>query len=368
MKILQSCLSPSWGGLEISALRTTIQLKARGHELGLLCSENSTLSDEALKNGIEVFSLKPGNISGVAEVLKLKKILVLEKFGVLHTHLSHDLWLLVPALRLAQSDAKLFLTRHMGSGVKKKDVLHRMLYNRVNQILAISNYVKQSVLDTCPVDKDKVTVLHPAIEPANYVPAKYNKAQIKERLSINREKIVIGMASRFSPGKGHEEFLAAAKILADEFGDKLHFLVAGDASFGEENYSLKILKTATDLGLDKNIKFTGHYGNVSEILSAMDIFVLPSHEESFGVLLVEAMAMELPTVASNNAGIPDIVEDEQTGILVPPKNALELASALKRLALSSELRTRLGNAGRKRAEGIFNSVDELDKLEKFYAA
>lgn len=367
MKILQSCCSRSWGGLEILALKTTLQFMERGHELSLLCSDNSTLYDEAIKKNIRVVPLPYKRNPGISSILKLKKVFITEKFDVVHTHLSHDLWLLVPALRFAHSDAKLFLTRHMGSWVNKKDFPHRMLYKRITRIFAISNYVRESVINTCPVGNEKVTVLHPALELENYSAVNFNKAEIRKSLNIKPDRIVIGMASRFSPGKGHEEFLKAAKTLKDEFNNNICFLIAGGASYGEEKYKSKILKLANELELDNIVKFTGHSSNVAELLSAMDIFVLPSHEESFGVLLTEAMAMGLPAVASNNAGIPDIVIDNETGMLVPPKNPDTLASALRRLAASSELRARMGKAGRKRAEGIFNIDTALDKLEKFYA-
>jgi len=366
MKILQSCCSASWGGLEILALKTTLQLRARGHELFLLCCSNSTLHREALKHNIRVLTVPYQKIPGIRSVRKVKKLIVSENFDVVHTHLSHDLWLLVPALKTADSKAKLFLTRHMGSGVSKKDVLHRMLYNRVTRIFAISNYVRQGVLDTCPVTEDKVSVLHPALELNRYAPAKYNIAEIKKSLNIKKGCIVIGMASRFSPGKGHEEFLEAAKMLINEFKDYICFVIAGGSSFGEERYREKILKMASGLGLNDSVNFTGHCSDIAEVLSIMDIFVLPSHEESFGILLTEAMAMGLPVTASNNAGVPDIVIDNKTGILVRPKNAPALASAVKTLVLNSELRTAFGKAGRKRVEGIFNIDDALDKLENFY--
>ncbi len=367
MKILQSCCSASWGGLEILALQTTLRLMARGHELRLLCCNNSTLFTEAVKQNIPVLAVPYQKIPGIRSVRKVKKILINGNFDVVHTHLSRDLWLLVPALKMADSKSKLFLTRHMGSGVSKKDVLHRMLYNRLTRIFAISNYVRQSVLNTCPISEEKVSVIHPALELNRYTPSHYNKAEIKKSLNIKKDCIVIGMASRFSHGKGHEEFLKAAKILKDEFKDGLCFLVAGGVSFGEEHYHEKILKMAGELGLNNTVKFTGHSSDITEILSVMDIFVLPSHEESFGILLTEAMAMGLPVAASNNAGIPDIVIDNETGILVPPKNAGALALALKKLASSSELRASLGKAGRIRAKGIFNIDTALDKLENFYA-
>jgi glycosyltransferase involved in cell wall biosynthesis len=364
MKILQSCGSASWGGLEILALRTTLQLIQRGHKVHLLCRQDSKLEKEALRNNIEIISL-PAK-SAIKSIIRTKKIIEAEKYEIIHTHLSHDLWILVPALKLSGSNSKLFLTRHMGSGISKKDIFHKYLYNRVNRIFAISNYVKQNVLKTCPVNNDKVSVLHPAINVNDYAPESFNRKKLREALGIDNESIIIGIASRISPGKGYEEFLEAAKILKSEFPDEIYFLAAGGKSRGEEEYFNNIMRLTHELGLDNAVKYIGFRENIAEVLSIMDIFVFPSHEESFGVLLLEAMAARLPSVASNNAGIPDIVINGETGILIPPKDAVRLADAVKRLIVDKDLRTKLGREARKRAEGIFNINDALDKLEKFY--
>jgi D-inositol-3-phosphate glycosyltransferase len=366
MKIMQVCCSRSWGGLEVSALNITLQLMERGHDLWLLCSAGSTLKKEADNNKIRSVTVSYKKNPGAVSVLKMKKLFASENFAVVHSHISHDLWLIIPALKLARSDAKLFLTRHMGSGVNKKDFLHRIIYNRISKIFAVSNYVKDNILNTCPVSSDKVTVLHPALELKNYTLENYNKSELKNSLNISYDSIVIGMASRFSPGKGHEDFLKAAKIINDELKENVFFLIAGDASFGEEKYKEKIIRLAGELKLSDKILFTGHSSNIAKTLAAMDIFVLPSHKESFGILATEAMAMGLPVAASNNAGIPDIVINNETGLLFPPKNPEALASVLKKLISDSGLRKSLGKAGRKRAVGVFNIDEALDKLEKFY--
>ncbi len=364
MRILQSCGSASWGGLEILALRTTQQLKQRGHNVHLLCRQDSKLEKEALKDNIGIITLL--GKSAFKSIIRAKKIIVAENYEIIHTHLSHDLWILVPALKLSGSNPKLFLTRHMGSGISKKDIFHKYLYNRVNRIFAISNYVKQNVLKTCPVNDNKVSILHPAINVNDYAPENFNRKTLRGALGIDNKSVVIGIASRISPGKGYEEFLQAAKILKKEFPAGICFLAAGGKSRGEEEYFNNIMRLTHELGLDNAVKYIGFRENIAEVLSIMDIFVFPSHEESFGVLLIEAMAAGLPAAASNNAGIPDIVIDGETGILVPPKDAVKLAGAVKYLIEDKELRTKLGREARKRAEGIFNINDALDKLEKFY--
>ena len=98
----------------------------------------------------------------------------------------------------------------------------------------------------------------------------------------------------------------------------------------------------------------------------MDILVFPSHLESFGITLLEAMAMEIPIIASNNAGIPDIIIDGETGILVPPKDPSGISQAILKLAGDPALSEKLGAEGRKRVEESFNIDINILQLEKYY--
>lgn len=367
MKILQSCGSMSWGGLEITALRTSRMLKEANHEIHIICPGNSELEAQALRHNIKALPIWDNNKSVLRPSGKLKNLIKSEKYDIIHTHLSHDLWTIVPALNLSHSRAKLILTKHMGSGVSKKDIFHRYLYKRVNHIFAVSEYVKQKVLETCPVDKSAVSILYPALNLENYNSSQMDKAGIRNEFGIDSNTLVIGMAGRMSPGKGHEEFLHAAVILKNEYCGKVKFMVVGSASYGEEKYEKEIFESASKLGIIDITMFTGYRNDIPKILSSFDIFVFPSHEESFGISLTEAMAAGLPVIASNNAGVKDIVVDNVTGLLVPPKNHAKLADAVKLLVESKNLREAYGKAGRKRAEEIFNAKDELNKLMEYYA-
>ncbi len=367
MKILQSCGSMSWGGLELMALKISLMLKENGNEIHLICPMNSELEKYALNNSIKTIPLWKKVKSVLIPSLRLRKLIQSENYNIVHTHLSHDLWTIVPALKRSHSSAKLYLSKHMGSGISKKDMFHKYLYNRINHIFAVSSYVKQRVIETCPVDESKVSILYPGLKLENYNPASLNKTEIRKELGIDNGTIVIGMAGRMSPGKGHEEFLNAANILKKEYGNKLKFLIVGSASYGEEKYEKGIIELASRLNINDITKFTGYRSDIPEIMAVFDIFVFPSHEESFGIALTEAMAMELPVIASKNAGVLDIVVDNVTGLLVPPKDTVQLAGAIRTLIENVNLRKSFGKAGRKRAEEIFNGKDELNKLEEYYA-
>jgi glycosyltransferase involved in cell wall biosynthesis len=172
------------------------------------------------------------------------------------------------------------------------------------------------------------------------------------------------MLGRFSPGKGHEEFLFAAKELNKRY-DNLVFMIVGEASRGENDYELQIKNLARDYRLD-NIIFTGFRSDIPEILSAMDIFVFPSHSEAFGIALTEAMAMGLPSVCSDSEGILDIAIDGETSYLFENKNSIDLALKIEQLIISPEKRIQFGIAANRRAIDYF-ALDKLtDKVISIY--
>ena len=365
LNILVSCGSYSWGGLEMISIETALKLRESGNSIKIICSAGSRLEIEAAGRGIETIRIFSKDMKIFSSIVKLKKYLNNSKVNVIHTNHSHDLWAITPALRLSGSDAKLFLTKHMASGVKKTDIFHRYLYKRVNGIFAISNYIKESVLNTCPVPNERVHHLPVGVDMKKFCKDNYNKNEIRKELGITDGRMIIGIMGRMTPGKGHEEFLEAAKIINQTYEEKVFFLVVGNASFGEDEYEAKIKDYARELNIN-NILFTGFTDYAPKMLAAMDILAFPSHNESFGRVLLEAMALEIPAAASGNAGVLDIVTDNVTGILFEPKNSGMLAKALFRLIDSEELRINMGKSAKKRAEEVFSFDIITAKLFEYY--
>ena len=351
----------------MQALMTSVELRKRGHDVNLLCLPRSTLLREANAAGVPAVSMLGEDKNAFGTIKDLSGLLRNYDYDVVHTHLSHDLWWIVPAMKLAGSDAKLFLTKHMASGLKKTDPLHRFLYGRLQGTFAISNYIRQSVINTCPVPEASVHVLPPGISPQVFDPAFFNKSEVRRELGIPENVALVGMIGRMTPGKGHEELLNAARILLDKSDLRFHFLIAGTASHGEEAYEATVRSLMNDLALTNAVQFTGFVKDAPRFLAALDILVFPSHEESFGLGLTEAMAMKLPVVASGSAGVLDIVVDGETGILFPPKDFNSLADCVMSLAADPARRMRYGIAGRERVERLFSIQSLMENLEKYYS-
>ncbi|MFA6981225.1 MAG: glycosyltransferase family 4 protein [Ignavibacteriaceae bacterium] len=364
MKILYSCLSKSWGGMEMFTLTAVHQLLKRNIEVELLCFENSRLHKEAEKQKIIFHTLKTSGYFHPVQSFKLSRLIRKSKFDLIHTQASKDLWVLVPALKIIGSKIPLFLTKQVGSFIIKKDKLHRWVYNRVTYALAISEVIKRNLMDTCPLTEDKILLLHNAVDTKKFDPQNIDKRKVRNEFKFTDDEIVIGMLARFSPGKGHEEILLAAEKLSKKFSN-LKFFIVGEASRGEEVYANQIKKLADDYKL-KNIVFAGFRSDTPEVLTALDIFCFPSHSEAFGIALVEAMAMGISSVCSNSDGVLDIAIDGETSFLFEKKNGNDLAEKLEQLILSKEKREQFGKSSRERAVKFFDLDYLTEKVISIY--
>ena len=365
LNILQTCFSTSWGGLEMQALEVTRCLHERGHRLWLAAPEESRLYRESARHSFKVFPL---NVTGYAHprlIWKLRHFLRTERIDVVHCQHSRDLATVVPAHHLSGLRGPVVLSKRVGSYIGKHDLLHRYTYGRLSRVLAISEVIHRNVVATTPIAPEKVLTLHDAVDLSQFNPASVDRQAMRNSLGISGDLPLFGFVGRFSPGKGHEELLDAVAILNAQ-GRTFHTAVVGEASHGEETYAAAIRTRAHTLGLDACLTFLGYRADIPSVMAAFDILVFPSHAESFGVVLIEAMAMGLPVVTTNCDGVLDIVVDGVTGIMVPPKDGRRLAEAMDTLLQDASRRVRMGAAGRKRVEEMFDQEKQINRLEALY--
>jgi glycosyltransferase involved in cell wall biosynthesis len=364
MKILYSCLSKSWGGMEMITLIFIRKLIERNYQVELLCVEESRIQIEANNLGIIIHPVKASGYIHPITMLKIAALIRKNVYNLVHTQASKDLWLLVPALKIASSQIPLFLTKQMGSFIVKKDLLHKFLYQRVTLAFAISTIIKNNLIETTPLPVNKIELLYNAVDVKRFDPAKVDRNKVRKEFNISDDEIVIGMIARFSPGKGHEEFLQSAKILSSKYNN-LKFIVVGEASRGEDEYAISIKSMAEKLGI-KNIIFAGFRSDTPDVLSAFDIFIFSSHAEAFGIALIEAMAMERSSVCANADGVLDIAVDGETNLLFQNKNAEDLTTKTELLINDESKRLQMGQASRERVLKVFDLEIITDKTIEFY--
>ncbi len=340
------------------------QLLKRNIFVELLCIKESRLHVEAANAGLFTRPINAAGYFHPFTALKIYNIIRRNSYDIIHTQASKDLWLLVPALRIGKLRTPLIMTKQVGSFIIKKDILHKWIYGRLTYALAISNVIRKNLKDTCPIPDEKILLLHNGVDTKVFDPQKVNCEKIRLEFGVKEGELFIGMMARFSPGKGHEEFLSAASELNKTYRN-LKFCIVGEASRGENDYADRIRQLSVDLKID-NIIFTGYRSDTPDVLSALDIFVFPSHNEAFGIALAEAMAMGKPSVCSNSDGILDIAVEGETSLLFEVKNYLDLKIKIEKLITSPELRLKLGTAARKRAVKNFDIEMLSDRVVEIY--
>ncbi|MGD0114513.1 MAG: glycosyltransferase [Dehalococcoidia bacterium] len=222
---------------------------------------------------------------------------------------------------------------------------------RADRVTATGMRLAEATLPYVPQGKDVAVV-----------PYGVDLDRFSARERAGGESLVVGSVGRLSAEKGLKYLLEAMATFARE-EPRARLLLAGD---GPERRALERL--ASRLGLADRMEFVGEVAHeqVPEVLARMDVFAMPSTWEGFGVAALEAEAMEVPVVASNIHGIPDVVDDGVSGILVPPKDIDALSLALVRLLRDGEERRRMGRAGRELVASRYSWTDSTRRMEALY--
>ncbi len=223
--------------------------------------------------------------------------------------------------------------------ILEKDVLDSLVYPLYDMIIANSAAVKNRFCGRKSWN-DKVRVIHNSVDTEKFTIRADLRRKFRNGYGIQDNELLIGVVGRLVDFKGHRYFVDAASMLSEK-NDNVRFVIVGD---GPLRYDIE-QRSKRLVGNNKLI-FTGEVLNVEEAINGLDIHVLPSIEEHFGRVVIEAMACGVPVVATNAGGVPEIIEDGVNGILVPPKDSAEIADAVQRLIDDRGKRESLCEAGR----------------------
>ena len=213
-------------------------------------------------------------------------------------------------------------------------------------------------------EKKSLTIIN-SVDLADFEPLT-SAPSLRQELDILEAASVLGMTSRLSREKGQHTLLEAVALLKDRFPG-LFVLLVGDHIFAEDAEVPKSLRRMADrLGISERVIFTGFRRDVPRLYAAMDIFVLATDAEPCGRVLFEAMAMGKPVIGTDNGGTPEIVVDEETGLLFPFGDAKGLSERIVWLLERPAEMARMGIAGRRRVEENFTIERYMEKTQKVY--
>lgn len=349
----------SWGGMEIHLLNLAQQLQRRGHRAIIAAQPGKWVHQQAAAMGLETFDATVLRQQDWTDFKRYREFLRREKVDVLHTHTNWDAVVPAAAARVAGVPVAV-MTWHLPFPFKDRrggDLILSLLYKRM---IAVSGSVRDRHI-AHGVDARKVQVIHHGTDTEAFRAVTLPRDAVREALGLPPDALAVGVLGRVSPEKGHFDLLEALRRLSNTH-PHLRVVIVGD---GPDVPALHEASAA--LGLADKVIFTGFRDDVNNVINALDIVAVPSNwHEPCSAVVQQGMALAKPVVGSRIGGTPEMIAENETGLLVPASDPTALADAIASFAADPALRSRMGDAGAARAEEFFTLALMTDKVEALY--
>ncbi len=237
--------------------------------------------------------------------------------------------------------------------------LDRLTVPWTDTIVCVAQSLARDLIERSRVPARKIEVIHNGVDLARFDPSRADGERIRRAFGLGRAP-VLGIIGRMTPQKDHRTFLSALAQVRKAVPDA-RALIVGDGPLRQE-----IEAEAARLGAREACCFTGVREDIPDCLAAASVVVLSSESEGFPFTVLEALAMARPLVATAVNGVTEIVEPDQTGLLVPPRRPDLLARATLTLLRDPERARALGQTGRKAVEARFPLERMLERMERLY--
>lgn len=350
IKVLEVVQSLGVGGLEKVAAILALKCDKERFEFIVCClGPKGAVALELEAAGIRVLSLDKESGFDLGLSRRIARLIKSEKVDILHTHNQRPQFYGALAAWLARVPAYIH-TRHSKNEPDnyKNMVLSRFAGRFADKVVCVSDEVYRYESEKLRAPACKLTVVKNGIDTNRFIKDPATGAAIKGLLGIGAGTKVVGTVGRLAKVKNQAMLIDAFAQLQKSVPDSRLVIVGG----GPLEQELKM--RAGQSGAGGSIIFLGERKDIPALLGMLDVFVLSSLSEGSPVVLLEAMACGLPVVATRVGGIPELIKDEVSGLLVPSQDLAAMSAALSRLLTDEPLRGRISEANRKRA------VEEFD--------
>jgi glycosyltransferase involved in cell wall biosynthesis len=360
--ILHTEASLGWGGQERRILVEALAMRQRGHRLAFACDQRGELYNRVRQHGFPATPLTfGGGVNNCAAWFRLRRLLEASTPDILNTHSSLDSWVGSLAWQSLRTRPLLVRTRHLSTRVKVNWPT-RWLYHNPAAIITTGEVTKTLLMERLGVPARRIFSIPTGVELTEFVPQEKNP-ELLAQIKIPPEAFVFGSVAVLRSWKGHLYLLEAFQKLIAE-GVRTYLLLVGEGP-----YRVVIEEKITQLGLEPWVRLAGFRDLVAPWFALMDVVVLASYaNEGVPQSLLQALAMAKPVVGTAMGGIPEVVIDGETGLLVPPRESQALAAAMDRLRTDPDLRRELGRRGRQVVVERFSMEQMAAEIEAVYEA
>jgi len=330
------------------------------HECTVVCTrEAGAWSDRARDCGAQVFELRTLGGWDFRIGWRARNLIEKHRWDIVHTFLSGFDLPVNRASRALGVPVVISSRRELAAWMKPRHLQKQRAANAyVDVVVANSHAVARYAAETEGLDPSRVRVIHNGID----VEAFTRDSGTPDDISIPAGRKIVGMVANFSPVKDHALFLGMAEALLKSRVD-IHFLLVGSGLLQRQ-----AVAAIHRCGMQEAFTIASTLDNVAGYLARMDVCVSTSQREGFPNAILEAMAMGRPVVAAGVGGIPELIEDGRSGLLVATREPAHFVAAVTRVLDDADLATRLGAAAHERVCGAFSTAAMVDAHRSLYAA
>jgi len=350
----------SWRGGQNQVLLTVLGLRARGHRTTLVAHPDGELQRRAAE-GPDLIPIASSGEMGFRAAWQLSRVLTALRPTVVHAHDAHAVAMVALARSLGRLDPlpRFVVSRRVDFHVRR-NTFSRWKYAQVDLFLCASNAIRTMLVgDGVPAERTLTVYEGVDLEHVAAVPW----LDVHAELWLPSGAPLVSNVAALVPHKGHRYLIKAAATVVRQVPDA-RFVILGT---GELEATLR--KQVKDLHLERHVLLAGFRPDALSLQKGFDLFAMSSLTEGLGTVLLDAMALGQAIVATRAGGIPEVVAHDQTGVLVPPRDADALAAAVVRLLGDADRRAQLGLAGRERVRASFSvermvqaTLDAYDRL------
>jgi glycosyltransferase involved in cell wall biosynthesis len=352
MNVLLLYTGKHWSGIGSHGAVLAQGLIKKGINAILGCPQGGKLYEQARALGIPVRDVRLKNLMDFPSWYRILRVARQDNIDIVCANLGKEYWPLAVICRFM--GLKSVIVRHQMN--KLKTLTNRLIAGDVDKIIAVSGAVKSTLIRS-GISADKVEVIYNSVDLSRFDPTKGRRAETRAALGFAKDDIVIASVGRITEDKGGLDLLYAFAEAMARY-PQFRLLYAGDGPFQGT-----LERCAAELSISGRVHFTGYIDNVEHMYAAADIVVVPTRGlESFGMVVIEAMAMERPVIASDVGGIPEIITHGANGLLFRPTDRAALSACLCELAENPSLAAELGAKGRKTVEDCFSDTAFSDRF------
>lgn len=338
MKIAFFITSTGWGGLEMNTVKLAKSLIDLNYEITLFTQENATILKEKelfqsvvfIKKNRKYFDFKTSK--QIATALKEKDI------NTIFVVDNKDLDVIAWAKSFYFKDLKIVYQQHMQIGIPKKDLLHTLRFNKIDKWVTPLNYLKQEIKIQTKFDPAKIVQIPIGINVTELFKNIPERENARNHFNLNSTDFVVGVVGRISRKKGQ---LFVVQALKEELknNSNLKLLIVGSATINDEdcqNYERELHAFVKNEGLTSSVIFHPHSNDVALFYKSIDLFVLSSESETYGMVTLEALFFKIPILATKSGGTSDLLNQGEFGELYMYQNQADFLSKFHHIQANFE--------------------------------